>query len=246
LAEPSPTHYQIFGLDFGCTAEDVKAAYRILAKQHHPDVNSNSAEARLRTQELNAAYEILSNPKRRKAYDESLRQAKRSAGFSPTGRIERNISQDVQVRIEDFFTGMKMEVQVRDPANEGVIETYDLTIGPMTSPGTRIRIARTQNINGGVVIVRLKAIPGYQFRPRGSDLKCDLNISAQLAARGGVHSIKGATGDLLEVEIPRGVARGEIIRIPEQGLPNMRSGRGDLLIRITYRPEVRVTRSQHD
>jgi DnaJ-class molecular chaperone len=45
------------------------------------------------------------------------------------------------------------------------------------------------------------------------------------------------------VTIPRGVGRGEILRIPGEGLPKPRGGRGDMLVRITYRPEVKITRA---
>ena len=47
---------------------------------------------------------------------------------------------------------------------------------------------------------------------------------------------------MLRVPIPRGTARNEIIRIPNEGLPKPRGGRGDLLVRITYRIEVRIRR----
>jgi DnaJ-class molecular chaperone len=54
--------------------------------------------------------------------------------------------------------------------------------------------------------------------------------------------IPGVTGAMLRVQIPRGVGRNEIIRASGEGLPKPRGGRGDLLVRITYRPEVRVSR----
>jgi hypothetical protein len=47
---------------------------------------------------------------------------------------------------------------------------------------------------------------------------------------------------MLRVQIPRGVGRNEIVRVPNEGLPKPRGGRGDVLVRITYRPEVRVSR----
>lgn len=246
MAENPTTHYQTFGLDFDCTAEDVKAAYRILAKQHHPDVNPDASKARARTQELNAAYETLSNPKRRREYDRSLRDARSTNRPLRTGRIERDISQDVHVKIEDFFRGTTMEIQVRDPANDGIEETYELKIDPMTAPGARLRINRSQNIDGGSVIVKLRPLPGFQFKARGSDLKCDLNISTELATKGGVQTIKSVAGNTLEVEIPTGIRRGEIIKISEEGLPNSRGGRGDLLVKVSYRPEVKVCRSRNE
>ena len=54
--------------------------------------------------------------------------------------------------------------------------------------------------------------------------------------------IRGISGAMLRVQIPRGVSRGEILRISGEGLPRLRGGRGDLLVRITYRPEVRISR----
>jgi DnaJ-class molecular chaperone len=48
---------------------------------------------------------------------------------------------------------------------------------------------------------------------------------------------------MLRVYIPAGVSRGEVLRLAGQGLPKPRGGRGDLLVRITYRPEVRITRA---
>ena len=56
--------------------------------------------------------------------------------------------------------------------------------------------------------------------------------------------MEGPGGEFLRVQIPAGVKRGQILRIPNQGMPKPRGGRGDLLVRVTYRPEVRVTRSR--
>ena len=52
--------------------------------------------------------------------------------------------------------------------------------------------------------------------------------------------IRGLAGAKLRVPIPRGVSRGEIVRVAGEGLPRPRGGRGDLLVRITYRIEVRI------
>jgi DnaJ-class molecular chaperone len=52
--------------------------------------------------------------------------------------------------------------------------------------------------------------------------------------------VSGATGGAVRVPIPAGVGRAAVIRIPGEGLPKPRGGRGDLLVRITYRPEVKI------
>ena len=54
--------------------------------------------------------------------------------------------------------------------------------------------------------------------------------------------MRGATGNFLRVPVPKKVSRGEIIRLAGEGLPKPRGGRGDLLVRVIYRPEVRITR----
>lgn len=241
LQNSLPNHYATLGLDHHCTGDQIRAAYRVLAKQHHPDVNPGSPEAMSRTQQLNAAYEVLSDPERRRVYDEAQKSAKPRKSSAQTTRAERNISQDAHLRIDEFLRGATLEVRVNDPANLMGAEIYELAIRPMTAPGTRFRVARAGQFDGGFVIVRVRARADFRFKVRGSDLRCDLRITPQRAAQGGSEMIKGVTGPL-RVNIPRGVARGEILRVAGEGLPKPRGGRGDLLVRITYRPEVRITR----
>ena len=235
-------HYATLGLDRHCTLAQIRAAYRLLAKQHHPDLNPNSPAAVQHTQKLNAAYEILCDPERRSAYDRELDVPKKPAAKNLPPKTERNISQDVNLRLEDFLRGTTREVRVNDPANPKGAEIYELIIPPDTAPGTRFRLPRAKSFAGGFVQLRVKALPSFRFKVRGSDLRCDLKIKPERAIQGGTEMIHGLTGAMLCVQIPRGVGRNEIVRVPNEGLPKPRGGRGDLLVRITYRIEVRVTR----
>ena len=234
-------HYAALGLDRNCTAAQIRAAYRSLAKHLHPDLHPHSPQAVKRTQELNAAHEILSDPKRRLAYDRELATAQKSTTLRRSAKIQRNISQDVNLRIEDFLRGTTREVRIKDPANPEGSETYQLTVPPGTAPGTRFRLPRAA-ASGEFVQLRVRALPSFRFKVRGSDLRCDLKIRPERAAQGGTEMIPGVTGAMLRVQIPRGVGRNEIIRITGEGLPKPRGGRGDLLVRITYRVTVRITR----
>ena len=56
--------------------------------------------------------------------------------------------------------------------------------------------------------------------------------------------MEGPAGEFLRIQVPAGVKRGQILRVPNQGMPKPRGGRGDLLVRVTYQPEVRVSRSR--
>jgi DnaJ-class molecular chaperone len=237
-----PNHYAALGLDRRCTDDQIRAAYRVLAKQHHPDVNRDAPNAIARTQALNLAYEVLSDATRRRAYDEELAQAEKSPAKKRAATAV-NIAKDVHLGIQDFLRGTSLDVSVNDPANPGGPEKYELVIPPETAPGARFRLKRAAPFERGFVLIRAKVRPDFRFKVRGSDLRCDLKISNQRAAQGGTESVRGAAGNFLRLEIPRNVSRGEILQIAGEGLPRTRGGRGDLLVRITYRPEVRITRA---
>lgn len=238
-----PDHYATLGLNRRCTLAQIRAAYRLLAAQYHPDRNPDSSEALQKMQELNEAHETLGDTRRRRNYDRDLDDNRRES-TTPRGKITRNISQDAHLPIEAFFRGASLNVQVKDPGNPDGTETYQLEIPPDTAPGSRFRLPRTGTFEGGSVHVRLKVLPGYRFKARGSDLKCDLRISAERATKGGSEQMPGPTRRMIRVVIPACVARGEVLRVPNEGLPKPRGGRGDLLVRVIYRPIIRVSRAR--
>ncbi len=66
---PTKDFYEVLGVSRSANAEDIKRAYRTLARTHHPDVSENKAEAEHRFKEINEAYEVLSDPQKRAQYD---------------------------------------------------------------------------------------------------------------------------------------------------------------------------------
>ncbi|HEX8077573.1 MAG TPA: DnaJ domain-containing protein, partial [Chthoniobacterales bacterium] len=143
-------HYQTLGLKRGCSRSQIRDAYWRLAKRYHPDSNPRADQEGIEIKTLNNAYEILSDPARRRAYDRELDEASRAAAPGGSARVVRNISQEIRIRIEDFLRGTAVDVNVNDPANPEGAETYRLTIPPGTAPGTRFRIPRTAASGGGV------------------------------------------------------------------------------------------------
>jgi len=234
-------YYDTLGLDRRCTTAQVRAAYRRLVKQHHPDVNHTEPEATRRVQALNTAHATLSDPVRRAAYDLELDGDASVAPSVPGGR-QRDIAQDVMLRVEEFLRGTMLTIRVNDPANPHGAESYELEVPPDTAPGTKFRVPRAEPFDGGFVVVRLRVMPGGRFRARGSDLRTDLRVSAARAASGGSEMVPSASGRMVRVTIPAGVTRGAVLRVTGEGLPKPRGGRGDLLVRVTYRVEVKVSR----
>lgn len=233
-----PDHYATLGLDRRCTDAQIRAAYRLLAKQHHPDLNGGAAAAVAQTQSLNAAYEILSHPAQRAAYDREL--SARQTPATRSGKAVLNVAKDVHLRLAEFLRGTRLEVRVSEPSGSEDTETYELVVPPGTAPGTRFRLPRN---GGGFVMVRVKAQPDFRFKVRGSDLRCDLKISFLRAQQGGTEALRNAMGNALRIVIRPNMARGEIIRIAGEGLPKVRGGRGDLLVRILYPPRIQIRRA---
>ena len=96
VLQQRPIHYYAtLGLHAKCTPEQIRDAYRILAKKFHPDLNPGSISAVRKTQELNEAYEILSDPERRRAYDDSLAAGDKPKATARAGKVQKNVSQDV-------------------------------------------------------------------------------------------------------------------------------------------------------
>ncbi|MFL6594682.1 MAG: DnaJ C-terminal domain-containing protein [Chthoniobacterales bacterium] len=234
-------HYGVLGLSRDSTQVQIRDAYRVLARRFHPDLN-RGGDATERSQVLNAAYETLRDTARRRAYDRELDRASQGSAPKRGARIEHNIKEEVRLAIEDFLRGTIVNLTVKDPANADGAETYRVTIPAMTAPGSRLRVPRRGD--EGFLELRLKPRLGFRFKLSGADLKTDLRISAQRAEHGGSETIERVTGGIIRLSIPKRVKRGEIVRVAGEGMPRPRGGRGDLLVRITYRPEVRVMRTR--
>ena len=241
LSASAANHYAALGLHQRCTPKQIHDAYRILAKQRHPDLNPDSPEAVARTQELNQAYRVLRDPVQRRAHDQELADRSKGGSTERSSRRQRNVAEDVHLRLEEFFRGAKLEVRISDPGHAGDSEVYPLEVPPGTAPGSRFRIPRA---GGGQLVVRVRARPDFQFSVRGSHLRCDLKINARRAAQGGEESIRGPLGNRLRIVIPPRIASGEEILLKGEGLPAAQGGRGDLRVRVLYRPDIQITRTR--
>lgn len=243
MTDEFPNHYAALGLHRDCTFEEIRKAYRILAKAHHPDINQTSPDAAEKTRLITEAYKVLSNDDTRKAYDVEFEKEQRAAELTVGRARVVDIKEDVFINFREFITGTTREIVVNDPANPGGSESYELTVPPETTTGKQFRMQREAPFERGYVIARVKPWPDARFKARGADLRCDLHIHAQLAESGGTADITGVTGINFDIDIPEHCPRGEIIVVEGEGLPCARRGRGNLLVRIMYRPEVRTRKT---
>src|SRR5258705_5999807 len=79
-------YYKVLGITKSATEKEIKTAYRKLARKYHPHLNPNDAEAKKKFQQINEANEVLSDPEKRKKYDQYGKDWKHSEEFEKTRR----------------------------------------------------------------------------------------------------------------------------------------------------------------
>jgi curved DNA-binding protein len=219
--------YQILGVARSAAPDEIKKAYRRLAKQHHPDRNPNDKGAGQRFKEIQAAYEVLGDPQRRAEYDRygagGPRPDVHAWSSRPVGAedvaFDFNSLGDLSSIFEQFFS--------RAGGGMG-------GMGGMGGARTRRRTAAPR-------------------RPaeRGADLETSVELSLEEAVRGTTRELRLSTGEpgaheeVIQFRVPPGVNDGQRIRVRGKGQEGA-GGRGDLLIRCHMRPHPYFRREDHD
>jgi curved DNA-binding protein CbpA len=178
---PIKDPYGLLGVPRGATDEDIRKAYRRLARKHHPDANPNAPHAEERFKEIQQAHEILSNPKKRRAYDESSRTSPQRSTGSPrvatSGRPRERTTGSVDLsgllRKSGSSSGGRREInwQLRvedteDLARISKILGVDLTrLAKLAGEGVRMKASASFE-NGGTATSRNVATEGLGRKPR--------------------------------------------------------------------------------
>jgi curved DNA-binding protein len=214
---PQRDLYQILGLSRSSTPEELKKAYRKLARQHHPDVNPGNKGAEERFKEISAAFEVLSDPKRRALYDE----------FGPDS-------------LRTGFDGRRAEEVRRWRKAGGAPGGQPFDLGDYSS----VNVEGYGPVDFGSIF---ETIFGQQSRGRpgagrraaprqGEDLEAELELELRDAVLGAERDVRVGPRTL-RVTIKPGTTDGARIRLAGQGTAGERGGpAGDLLLRIRLRP----------
>ncbi len=235
-------YYQILGVSRNASEKDIKQAYRRLARKHHPDLNPGDKSAEARFKEINAAYEVLSNPDKRKKYDQFGDQWEYAEQFAKAGAQER-------VRWDFGKGGTTFEYG--DVGDFGDI--FSSLFGD-AGMGSRVRRGpqRGQDMESPVEVSLEEAY-------RGSTRVIQLQREEACTACGGTGRVgnrvctmcNGAgvktTPRRLEVKIPAGVRDGSRIRIAGEGIPGGAGGsKGDLYLVVRVLPHTFFERKGDD
>lgn len=203
-------YYKILGVDKRASEREIKQAYRKLARQYHPDVNPGNKQAEEKFKTINEAYEVLSDPGKRRKYDQLGASYFRwqQQGGDPRG-----------FDWSQWFTGR--------PGGGGVHVEYG-DLGDLFGGGGFSDFF--QSIFGGAGGQRSS---GRRVSRKGRDYEQPVEITLEEAAHG-TQRLLEADGERITVKIPPGVKTGSKVRVAAKGGAGIGGGAaGDLYLKVT-------------
>jgi curved DNA-binding protein len=206
-------YYQILDIPQTATVDQIKQAYRKLARRYHPDLNPGNKTAEEHFKVLSEAYEVLSDPAKRAQYEEYSRFWKRNGGADGWSWAGRTVSSDADFSEWDDFNHFVDQLLNRHQGNQEITTTRTVQVEDPFQPGKR------------------KTAYTVKARSTRRDAEADLTIPLERAYVGGRERIRLEDGRSLEVNMPAGMVSGQRIRLRGQGV-----GGGDLYLNIVVEP----------
>ncbi|MGH7027108.1 DnaJ C-terminal domain-containing protein [Brevundimonas sp.] len=201
--------YKELGVARGASADEIKKAFRKLAKELHPDKNPGDKAAEERFKRITAAFDLLGDAEKRAKYDrgeidaDGREQFRGFGGGHPGGGGGR----------QGGFGGFG------GSGGRGGFEDIDL-----------------EELFGAFGGGRAKSGFGGGFGGKGQDVRATLDVSLEDAIAGTTRRIQFSDGRMLDVTIPKGASEGQVIRLKGQGAPGRGGQAGDALIELKIAP----------
>ncbi len=260
--------YGVLGVDRNASEEDIKKAYRALARKHHPDVRDDKSAAEQRFKEINEAYAVLSDRRKREQYDRFGTVPSGNGGFADAGGFAggfgdifdmffneprastmhsrsgpargSDLRYDLEVSLEEAFGGTTRDITFEHLAPCSTCK------GSGAEPGTLI--VRCEHCNGTGSVRHVRQTPFGHFATQST---CQTCMGAGDRPQTPCHACHGQgrkeTARTLSVRIPAGVDNGSRIRIAGSGEAGERGGsQGDLYVYLNIRPHPQFRRDGAD
>ena len=226
--------YAVLGVSPDASADEVKKAYRKLARQHHPDANSGDAASERRFKEVGEAYAVLSDPEQRQQYDAVRAMARGGARFTAGGP-------GGGAGFEDLLGGLFGGA----PAGAGGARNVRFTTGGGAGPNLEDLLGmfgQAGGMGGGMGPGGPAGPPpGFQVPRQGQDLTAETTLTFRQALEGALLNLRVedqmSAGRTVTARIPAGVRDGQKVRLRGKGLPDPYGGEpGDLVVTVHVQP----------
>jgi curved DNA-binding protein len=225
-------YYKILGVGRNASQEELKKKYRKLAAKYHPDKNPDDPKAEKKFTDLGEAYEVLSDPEKRKLYDRAgadWKKYQQAGGGAEDFDWSRYAGrgQRVNINFEDLFGDRAERSQGGSPFSSFFEHLF----------------------GGGDSFGRQQDQAHQRFRrgepQRGRDAEAIIEISLKEAFEGVTKQFK-IDGERVNVKIPAGIEDGKRLKLKGKGSTGPSGRRGDLYLKVRIRPEERYERKGND
>ena len=213
-------YYEVLGIEKKATADEIKKAYRKLARKYHPDVNPGDKESELKFKELNEANEVLSNPANRTKYDQYGEHWKHGEQYEQAQQQQRS-------------------QQSRQSGGYGGFSEADFGEGADFSEFFQSMFGGGGGFSGGS-----RGSASGKFK--GQDVEASLNLHLRDAAKTHQQTFD-INGKKVRITIPAGIADGQKIKLKGHGNPGHNGGpNGDLFITFNIEEDHQFKRMGND
>jgi curved DNA-binding protein len=226
-------YYKILGVDKNANQKDIEKAYRKLARKFHPDINPGDKAAEEKFKEINEAKEVLTDPKKRKHYDE-LNSYYQQYGQWPGSPGAAGSRTEGNGRRTQYHTMSEEDLNDLFGGASPFSDFFETYFGSGVSGTTQGRTKTSGRTSHDV------------YAPIQQDVEADLYVTLAEAYKGATRILEMSEPDgktrRLEIKIPPGVDEGSSIRIAGQGTAGKGAQKGDLYLRVQMEPDPRFTR----
>ena len=233
-----PDHYQTLGVDRTASPEDIKRAYRRLASQHHPDKGGDTQQF----QAIQQAYDVLSDPTQRQAYDRPQPEFQFGPGVNFGFNFEdvfgmfnqqrqaqaRVLRLSVWITLRDIAAGERRIVSL---ATATGAHTVEIAIPHAINDADSVRYLGI-GPGGTDIVVQFRIQPHPQWQRSGLHLTVDHAVSVWDMIEGGTFEVQDVLGNQIAVSVPAESRAGSLLRLRDRGLSDGKGNHGDMLVRI--------------